>query len=102
MHGNGLNRLIIVLALVPTLVFLPSCPDGGKAIKGLRLSPPGPGPTVIFDPLDQPIPEIPFPNDVATVSDRTSPTGKRLNVRIFAPTRSSSFTRFLKNWSLGF
>jgi len=32
------------------------------------------------------MPEIPFPNDLATVMDLTSPTGKRLNIRDFAPT----------------
>ncbi len=46
----------------------------------------GDGPRVIFDPLTQHMPEIPFPNDIATVIDPSSPTGRRLNVRMLAPT----------------
>jgi len=41
---------------------------------------------VHIDPLAEHTPEIPFPNDLATVMDLASPTGRRLNVRAFAPT----------------
>jgi len=44
------------------------------------------GPRVVFDPLHRPIPEIPFPNDLATRKDETSPTGLRLNIAGLAGT----------------
>jgi hypothetical protein len=44
------------------------------------------GTRIQFDPLAQPMPEIPFPNDLATVLDPGSPTGRRLNIRMHAPT----------------
>ena len=44
------------------------------------------GTRIKFDPLAHPMPEIPFPNDVATVLDPGSPTGRRLNIRMHAPT----------------
>jgi hypothetical protein len=47
----------------------------------------GDGPVVVFDPERRPIPEIPFPNDVATFADPTSRTGRRVNVSLVAPTR---------------
>ncbi len=53
----------------------------------LRATPPGTGPTVVFDMLARPLPDIPSPNDVATVSDPTSRTGRRINASLVAPTR---------------
>ncbi len=51
----------------------------------------GPGPqdggvAVRWDLLAQPLPEIPMPNDVATRLDPTSPTGRRVNISMLAPT----------------
>lgn len=48
--------------------------------EGLRATPRGPGPHVIVDFDAVPLPEIPFPNDLATRPDPTSPTGLRLNL----------------------
>ncbi len=53
---------------------------------GLQATPSGPGATVIFDTLAQPLPNIPLPNDVATFADPTSRTGRRINASVFAPT----------------
>ena len=36
----------------------------------------GTGPTIIFDLDARPLPEIPFPNDLATRLDPSSPTGR--------------------------
>jgi hypothetical protein len=44
------------------------------------------GPKVRFDLRGTPLPEIPFPNDLATRTDAASPTGLRLNASLFAPT----------------
>jgi hypothetical protein len=48
--------------------------------EGLRATPAGPGPRVVVDFDAEPLPEIPFPNDLATRPDPTSPTGLRLNL----------------------
>ena len=44
------------------------------------------GPRVLFDLDAQPLPEIPFPNDLATRPDPTSPTGRRVNLSLIGPT----------------
>jgi hypothetical protein len=44
------------------------------------------GPSVLFDLLHKPLPEIPFPNDLATRADAQSPTGLRVNASMVAPT----------------
>ncbi|MBN2498526.1 MAG: hypothetical protein JXR96_28300 [Deltaproteobacteria bacterium] len=54
--------------------------------EGLRSTPPGDGPVVVFDLDARPFPEMPFPNDMATRPDPRSPTGRRLNVSLVAPT----------------
>jgi len=66
---------------------------GGDQPEGLRRTPQGWGPCVLFDPLAEPTPEIPFPIDLVTVMDEDSPTGRRLNIRASAPT---SFERSMR------
>ena len=44
------------------------------------------GPIVRWDLQHKPLPEIPLPNDAATTLDPTSPTGRRVNVSLIAPT----------------
>lgn len=70
------------LALVIT-----ACDGSGSGDTGLVPTPDGNGPVVVFDPLVKPTPEIPFPNDLVTTRDKSSPTGRRLNVSAFAPTQ---------------
>lgn len=53
---------------------------------GLAPTPDGDGPMVVFDFEKLPLPDIPFPNDIATRADRTSPTGIRINASMVAPT----------------
>ncbi len=57
-----------------------------KTPEGLKKTDFTGGPTVIFDLEAHPLPEIPFPNDIATISDPDTPTGLRLNVTEEAPT----------------
>ena len=64
-----------------------------RAPAGLRATPPGTGPEVVFDLERQPLPEIPQPNDVATFPDPTSRTGRRLNVSVLAPTAMEQAAR---------
>ena len=59
----------------------------GSAPEGLRPTPVGgTGPMVVFDLDVRPFPEVPFPNDVGTRPDATSPTGKRVNASMVAAT----------------
>ncbi|MBN2498082.1 MAG: hypothetical protein JXR96_26060 [Deltaproteobacteria bacterium] len=61
--------------------------------EGLRRTPPGSGPLVRFDPDAKPLPEIPFPNDLATRADASSATGRRINASLIAPTRLEATVR---------
>jgi hypothetical protein len=58
----------------------------GGGPEGLRPTPAGDGPRIVIDWDAQPLPEIPFPNDLATRPDPFSPTGLRLNIAVDAPT----------------
>ncbi len=55
--------------------------------EGLGTGPGGSGPVVVFDLEVKPLPQIPFPNDLATRLSSTSPTGKLLNLSLNAPTQ---------------
>ncbi|MCB9695210.1 MAG: hypothetical protein H6738_00315 [Alphaproteobacteria bacterium] len=50
--------------------------------EGLLRTPEGDGPTVVVDFEAQPLPELPFPNDLATRPDPGSPTGLRVNLPV--------------------
>lgn len=60
---------------------------------GLRYAPRSDGPRILFDLDARPLPEIPFPNDLATRPDPTSPTGRRLNLSVIGPTALESTVR---------
>lgn len=62
---------------------LAACAD---APEGLRRTPEGGGPLVLFDLDHKPLPEIPFPNDLATRADASAATGLRVNASMIAPT----------------
>ena len=59
----------------------------------LRATPPGSGPQVEFDLFHKPLPNIPAPNDVATVPDPTSRTGRRINASVMGPTNMEQMAR---------
>lgn len=61
--------------------------------EGLAATEDGDGPRVVFDFDKRPLPEIPFPNDIATRPDATSPTGLRINASMLAPTDLESTAR---------
>jgi hypothetical protein len=50
---------------------------------------------VVHDFFHRPLPEIPLPNDIATRADATSPTGRRVNASLVAPTAFERKTRTL-------
>lgn len=71
-------------ALLLACALLFAC-DGGGLPDGWRRTPPGSGPRVVWDLDAEPLPEIPLPNDVATWPDPASPTGRRVNASLIAP-----------------
>ncbi|MCK6529218.1 hypothetical protein L6R50_17235 [Myxococcota bacterium] len=84
--------------LLALLVPLAAC---GSA-EGLRSTPEGDGPTVVVDWDAEPLPELPFPNDLATQPDPTSATGLRLNFSELASTELERDTRRKVNRLDGF
>ena len=60
---------------------------------GLLETPEGTGPMVHIDWDAEPLPEIPFPNDLATRPDPTSVTGLRVNISEVAPTHTEQEAR---------
>jgi len=71
------------------LLILTAC--GGP--EGLRATPDGTGPMVTVDWDAEPLPELPFPNDLGTRPDPTSPTGLRLNISMVADTHHQALDR---------
>ena len=69
---------------------------------GIRATPAGNGPLIRFDLDHKPLPELPFPNDVATRLDPSSPTGRRINVSLDAPTEAERELRTKINQMDGF
>jgi len=70
---------------------------------GLRLTPlDGTGPAITIDWDAEPLPEIPFPNDLALRIDDDSPTGLRVNLSEQAPTEMERRARRLANEFTGF
>ena len=82
------------------LVICCACSSG--AVVGLAPAQESGGPRVLFDLTRTPLPEIPFPNDLATRPDPTSPTGLRVNASQIAPTHLEENTRRLLDQLDGF
>lgn len=89
-----MRRSPLAFALLCLALSSLSCDGGGRAA-GWRLTPPGTGPTVVWDLYAEDLPVIPMPNDIATWPDPTSPTGLRLNASVVVPTQLERRTREL-------
>jgi hypothetical protein len=79
MHGGSLRRLVLFPLLFACRAAAP--------FEGLAPAAQTGGPKVLFDLSHRPLPEIPFPNDLATRPDPTSPTGLRVNASLVAPSQ---------------
>jgi len=79
-------------------LLLPACGTN----QGLRATPEGDGPRILIDWDAEPLPEVPFPNDLATRPDPTSPTGLRLNFSEEAATEMERRARRKVNELPGF
>ena len=88
---------ILPLVLCFCLV-LPAC----NRDEGLRVTPEGTGPRILIDWDAIPLPEVPFPNDLATRPDPSSPTGLRLNFSEQAATEMERDARKKVNELSGF
>lgn len=82
------------LASLSALTLAVSC-DGGGMPPGWRITPPGSGPLVTWDPYAEDLPLMPLPNDTATWPDPTSPTGRRVNASMLVSTALETRTREL-------
>ena len=82
-----------LLALSALSFALSACVDYGEETQGLARSDRNGGPRVQWDLSARPLPEIPFPNDVATFADPDSPTGRRVNASMIGPTEMESKVR---------
>lgn len=86
------RALVALSTCIACAILGPACAID-QAPDGMRRTPAGDGPEVVFDPSHRPLPEIPQPNDVATFADPTSRTGRRINVSLVAPTRFEAVAR---------
>jgi len=91
-----LRRIFLLLLLV-----VAAC-RSGDPVEGLAPARQTGGPGIVFDLTRKPLPEIPFPNDVATRSDPGSPTGLRLNSTLAVPSQLEQRTRVLLDQLDGF
>lgn len=82
MHIRLASACVLALALL-------GCADGPT---GLAVAQPA-NVTVKVDFLHRPLPEMPLPNDLATRYDATSPTLRRVNASLVAPTSFERVTR---------
>ena len=83
-----------------SLLFILAACD--QSAEGLRETPNGTGPAVLVDWDAKPLPEIPFPNDLATRPDPTSVTGLRVNISEEATTMVETEAREKLNELMGF
>jgi hypothetical protein len=86
-------KILLCVAAGLALACGPACYSGGDPLVGLLEGTRGDGPQIAWDLSAEPLPNIPFPNDVATRPDGRSPTGRRVNASLLAPTSEESRLR---------
>lgn len=96
------NKTILTLSFALAPLVFAGCAEDNDAPAGLERAEPMGGAKVIFDLAARPLPEIPFPNNVATRIDPTSPTGLRVNVSEMAATHLEVGVREQANTLDGF
>ena len=84
-----------------SLCVLAGC-RSGQPIEGLAPARDTGGPRIAFDLTRKPLPEMPFPNDLAARPDPNSPTGLRVNSSLAAPSQLEQRTRVLLDQLDGF
>lgn len=86
--SRAATRLLAFLAIAWT-----ACDGGGLPDHVDAPTTSDRGARVVWDLGATPLPEIPLPNDVATYPDPTSPSGRRINASMVAPTTLESELR---------
>jgi len=84
------------------LIIVAGCSEKVREFDGLWPTESGTGPMVIFDPLAKPSSIVPFPNDMMTMPDKDTLTGKRVNVPVNADTNMENDIRRNMNALDGF
>ena len=80
----SINRSVLSGLAVASLIACASEPPRGLADAQPAAT------TVAMDFFHRPLPEIPLPNDIATRFDENSPTHRRINASMIAPTQMES------------
>jgi hypothetical protein len=80
-----------VIGCVGLLIGAAACQDGPEGLAKSQEA----GVKVRLDFTARPLPEIPLPNDLATIHDPTAATGRRINASMLAPTSYERRTREL-------
>ena len=87
------------MRFVAILLSAAACTEGPE---GLRRTPNGSGPIVVVEWDAEPLPDLPFPNDLATRPDPTSPTGLRIDLPVDADIELDRDSREQLNQMTGF
>ena len=74
------SRKLSLLLVVTAALAAAGCIEDNMDPEGLAVAKATGGAQIVFNLDARPFPEIPFPSDLATRLDPTSPTGRRLNV----------------------
>lgn len=90
------------IVMIAAILTTSACFEDNRDPTVLRIADPSGGPRIVFDLDARPFPEIPFPNDLATRVDPTSPTGLRVNVSEIGATREETRVRRKINEQAGF
>ena len=90
--GTGLVALLLLVQL--------GC-EGPEA-EGILSTPLSGGPRIIFDIDHKPLPDVPYPNNIATRLDSSSATGRRINISLEADTLAERKLRAKINGLDGF
>lgn len=99
---NRLTPAWLLSAAAAACTLIPLFTGCAVAPEGLRQTPDGPGPVVTVDWDAEPLPDIPYPNDLATIPDPMSVTGLRLNISEQAETTREAEARAKINELSGF
>ncbi len=91
MHSPVSCPKSLLTLLTLTLTTLAACES--HAPTGLARTEAGQGAKIRFDTFHRPLPDIPLPNDIATRFDASSPTLRRVNASLVAPTEWETKTR---------
>ncbi len=101
-QGHKVFKLTTLSIVLGIFVGFTGCLEDNSVPKSLAEATPSGGAKIIFDLDARPFPEIPFPNNLATRVDPTSPTGRRINVSLEGSSDQEERVRKALNKMTGF